>query len=183
MERWTREFGRRMREDGVRDTWKWLFGHGVPTVFGIPIIKYHRVDDRIYLGPQQGKFACRLLASIGVTASVSMRTEYDDVNNGVGFSKYLQLPTQDGMAPSVEQLEQGADFIQHVIDNGGAVYVHCQTGLGRGPTMVIAYLIGTGLTFQQAYEMVESVRPFTSLTKSQFERLSEFERSRTDVIS
>ncbi len=154
----------------------------MPTVLGIPILKYHRIERGLLLGPQHGNFGRRILTKHGVTASVSLRLHYDDSINGIGFEEYLQLPTWDGTAPTIEQLEDGVDFIRRIIDNGGAVYVHCQTGLGRGPTMVAAFLMSEGRSLQQACRMIESVRPFIAITQPQFERLKEFQKTLPESV-
>jgi hypothetical protein len=172
---WVLEFGGRLREDGAGNTWKWLYGHGVPTVLKIPIIKYHRVADNIYVGPQHGKFGQKRLAAAGVTASLNLRTGFSDVERGIGFRDYCQLSTMDGTPPTLEQLREGIEFIRRVTDSGGSVYIHCQTGLGRGPTMAAAYLISRGRSLDEACRMIRAVRPFTNIRPEQMQRLREFE--------
>ncbi|HEX8018609.1 protein-tyrosine phosphatase family protein [Mucilaginibacter sp.] len=54
---------------------------------------------------------------------------------------------------------------------GGTVYIHCRQGSGRGPTMAIAYLISTGLTYEDAFSLVKKVRTFINLCPGQLVRL------------
>ena len=49
-------------------------------------------------------------------------------------------------------------------------------GLGRGPTMTIAYLLKTGLTFDDAIAMVKKVRTFINPRKSQVEVLKQLQQ-------
>jgi protein-tyrosine phosphatase len=91
-----------------------------------------------------------------------------------GF-KYLHIPTIDNTPPLLEDLMRGADFMDIEIKSGGKVYVHCRQGLGRGPTMAIAYLIKSGLTFEDAFKLVKSVRTFINPRPGQIERLKELE--------
>jgi len=165
-----------MRNGGPTDVWIWVYGHGVPMIFGIPIVKYHRITDNIFLGPQHGKLGRRLLGTAGITASLNLRSVYCDVDHGVGFSDYLHLSIKDMSPPTLAQLREGAEFIHRVIDDGGRVYVHCQGGLGRSPTMVAAFLINEGRSLEEACRMIYAVRPFTAFEPSQLERLKEFER-------
>jgi protein-tyrosine phosphatase len=58
--------------------------------------------------------------------------------------------------------------------NGGSVYVHCGSGIGRAPTMGAAYLINTGLTLGEAWETIGKVRPFIRPTAVQVERIEQF---------
>jgi dual specificity MAP kinase phosphatase len=78
-------------------------------------------------------------------------------------------------APSIEQLEKGIGFIKNQIANGGKVYVHCRLGEGRGPTMAIAYLIGTGMLYEDAFKLVKGIRPYIRPTKSQRQVLQKLE--------
>jgi protein-tyrosine phosphatase len=92
-----------------------------------------------------------------------------------GF-KYLHLPTIDNTPPPMEDLIKGADFIDQEIKHGGKVYIHCRQGLGRGPTMTLAYLLKKGLTFDDALAMVKGVRPFIDPRPEQIQRLKELEK-------
>jgi protein-tyrosine phosphatase len=94
------------------------------------------------------------------------------VHEGV---KYLHLPTVDNTPPPLEVLIQGADFIDEEIRNHGVVYVHCRQGLGRGPTMAMAYLIKLSMTYKEAYDMVRKVRIFINPRPGQKRRLHELE--------
>ena len=82
----------------------------------------------------------------------------------------------DNTPPPLDVLIEGADFADSEIKNGGKVYIHCRQGLGRGPTMMIAYLIRTGLTYEDAYNMVRRVRTFINPRPGQIARLKELEQ-------
>jgi dual specificity MAP kinase phosphatase len=85
----------------------------------------------------------------------------------------LHLPTKDNEAPSLHDLIKGTDFIVHEIAIGGKIYIHCRKGLGRGPTMAIAYLMRRGATLEDALSLIKKVRPFISPTVAQIGRLNE----------
>lgn len=180
---WVGQFRRKLDSAGPGELWAWAYGHGIPTVFGIPIMRYHKITEQIYLGPQHGKLAHRRFANLGIAASVNMRTGYSDVENGIGFGEYLQLPTTDGEAPTLEQLYQGCEFIRRIVRRGESVYIHCQTGLGRGPTMAAAFLIGEGRSMEDAIAAIKHVRPFTDLQPSQLAALRRFEADCRDSRS
>jgi protein-tyrosine phosphatase len=90
--------------------------------------------------------------------------------------KVLHLPTPDQQPPKLSDLAKGAKFIAEEIQEGGKVYVHCAHGEGRGPSMVIAYLISTGMTYEDGYEQVRKVRRFIRPTSTQIQQLKEFEK-------
>jgi protein-tyrosine phosphatase len=144
-------------------------------IAGVPRLKRSQITAHLFLGSQYNLQGLKKLKALGVTAIVNMRmhnTYEEAVYEGI---KYLHLPTVDNTAPPMDVLIKGAEFIDTEIKNNGIVYVHCRQGLGRGPTMAIAYLIKFGLTFDDAYAMVKKVRVFINPMASQVKRLRELE--------
>src|SRR5690606_6095984 len=89
--------------------------------------------------------------------------------------KTLHLPTRDRNAQTVDDLQRGVQFIQQEVEAGGKVYIHCRAGVGRGPTMMIAYLMTIGYTVQESLDLIKKVRVFIQPTRAQMKRLYEFE--------
>jgi protein-tyrosine phosphatase len=145
-------------------------------LYGLPILKHSQITAALFLGSQYNLIGLEKLKALGVTAIVNMRMHsvYSEAQY-VGF-KYLHLPTPDNTPPTLDDLRKGADFMDREIKAGGKVYVHCRQGLGRGPTMAIAYLIKAGATFADALALVKQVRPFIRPRAGQVQRLREFEK-------
>lgn len=151
------------------------YDHIYRKITGFPTIKRSLITSSLYLGGQYKISALHRLSKYGVTAIVNMRTTpIPDEVKKLGI-RTLHLPTQDLHAPTLKQLHEGVAFIQKEIDNQGKVYIHCHLGEGRGPTMVIAYLISTGLTLTDAFEEVRAVRKFIQPTTVQLAQLKKFE--------
>ncbi|MCR8557052.1 dual specificity protein phosphatase family protein [Mucilaginibacter sp. BJC16-A38] len=144
-------------------------------IAGVPRLNRSQITAHLFLGSQYNLLGLRKLKALGVTAIVNMRTHNDYSDAEHEGIKYLHLPTVDNTPPPLEVLLKGADFIDQEIKSGGIVYVHCRQGLGRGPTMAMAYLIKTGLTFADAYAMIKRVRIFINPRPGQVERLKELE--------
>lgn len=89
--------------------------------------------------------------------------------------RYLHLRVPDFSPPSVIQLEKAVRFIDDVINNNGAVLVHCLMGVGRTGTVLSAYLIFKGLFVDQALVQLRSLRPGSVETSSQVQMLKRFE--------
>jgi len=154
-----------------------IFDHGYRHLTGLPQLKKSLITPTLYVGGQYGTNGLTRLHTWGVTAIVNMRMHaIHKAVNKLGV-KILHLPTIDQHAPSQEHLAKGVEFIQKEIDDGGKVYIHCMWGEGRGPTMAIAYLMSTGLTFQDAYDHVKKVRTFINPTGVQIEALKTFEHT------
>lgn len=142
---------------------------------GIPRLKRSQISANLFLGGQYSLRGLRKLKEIQITAIVNMRETsiYHEAHHQ-GF-KYLHLPTIDNTPPTLEDLMKGAEFIDEEIKNKGKVYIHCRQGLGRGPSMAIAYLLKLGTTYEDAFALVKSVRTFINPRPEQITRLKELE--------
>ncbi|MBD1362180.1 dual specificity protein phosphatase family protein [Mucilaginibacter sp. ZT4R22] len=145
-------------------------------VYGIPNIKRSQITAHLFLGSQYNLIGLKKLKALGVTAIVNMRIHSVYTEAQYGGFKYLHLPTVDNTPPDLDTLLKGATFMETEIKAGGIVYVHCRQGLGRGPTMAIAYLIKAGATYQDAFDLVKSVRTFINPRPGQIQRLKELEK-------
>jgi protein-tyrosine phosphatase len=105
---------------------------------------------------------------------VNLRIEFDDADAGIAPERYLYLPTEDDHAPTLEALSRGVAFIMEEIKSGGAVYVHCGSGIGRAATMAAAYLIDSGLTPDEAWAGVREARPFIRPTPPQLQQIERY---------
>jgi protein-tyrosine phosphatase len=145
-------------------------------ITGIPRLKRSQITADLFLGSQYNLVGLQKLKAIGITAIVNMRvhdTYEEAVYEGI---KYLHLPTVDNTPPPLEVLIKGAEFIDNEIKNKGKVYVHCRQGLGRGPTMAMAYLEKLGMTYEDAYAMIRKVRVFINPRPGQIKRLKELQK-------
>ncbi len=142
---------------------------------GIPTLKRSQITADLYLGGQYNLRGLRKLKLMGITAIVNMRQHsiYQEIRYG-GFH-YLHLPTIDNTPPTLEDLMKGADFVDAEIKNKGKVYIHCRQGLGRGPSMAIAYLLKRGTTYDDAFALVKSVRTFINPRPTQIVQLKQLE--------
>jgi protein-tyrosine phosphatase len=142
---------------------------------GLPNLERSKITASLFLGSQYNLIGLEKLKRIGITAIVNMRIH--NVYNSATHKgvRYLHLPTMDNKPTSILNLIKGIHFIENEITLGGKVYVHCRQGLGRGPSMVIAYLIFKGNIFDDAFRLVKNVRPFINPRQSQVARLRELE--------
>jgi len=165
----------RLRTQGVRTTLVWLYGRGVPKITGIPITKYSRITKQLYVGAQFRRMGKRRLKKLGITGVVNMRIEYDDAAHDLTLDHYCHLPTIDDVAPTLDHLDEGVAFIRQVVAEGGKVYIHCAGGIGRAPTMAIAYFVRHGFSVDEAMRLIKQVRPFINIMPVQMEQLRRFE--------
>ncbi|MBU7582226.1 MAG: dual specificity protein phosphatase family protein [Nostoc sp. TH1S01] len=114
------------------------------------------------------------LQTLGIQAIVSLM---DDPSNLDLYQQanmpYLWLPIKGGTAPSREQLQELQSFItsQNYINN--AVAVHCTSGRRRTGTILAAYLIQTGSSYNQSMQMIVNANPNVELRAAQTDFLQE----------
>jgi protein-tyrosine phosphatase len=166
----------RLREQGLRVTALWLMDHALRLLTGMSPSRTSRIGPHIYLGGQHYRHGLGRMARLGISASVSLRETADDGARGLALEKHLWLPTLDDTAPTVEDLRAANAFIAEALAEGRGVYVHCFSGVGRAATTVAAYLMTTGLTPEQAWATIRSVRPFVRPNAVQTKAVGQFHR-------
>lgn len=139
-----------------------------------PELKYSHVAPNIYLGGKYPRKAYEIFEDWGVTGIISMRT-HESPPAPVGIS-LLRLPTKDWSAPAIRDFKKGVEFINHHVRQGGSVYIHCQLGEGRGPSMAAAYLVTKGFSVDEAVTQLAKYRPFVKPNEKQLKRLAEWQQ-------
>lgn len=160
-------------------SWQRQLDHTYRYIIGVPILRYSEISPQLYLGGQYSTRGYRILENRGITGIVSMRTHARANLPNLRQVEMLHLPTKDQHAPTLEQLQKGVEFISRHLKKGGKVYIHCAFGEGRGPTMMAAYLMSTGMTMEDALTQIIKVRGFIRPSRAQYQRLREFEKQIT----
>jgi atypical dual specificity phosphatase len=108
------------------------------------------------------------LQASGIGAIVSV---LDDPSNLDVYQQvdipFRWLPIQGGTPPSRDQIQELAHFIDEQQLQGLAVAVHCTNGLRRTGTMLAAYLIHIGSTYDSAIQTIQSANPQVELRSAQ----------------
>lgn len=137
--------------------------------------EFNYIDDGVYIGTNlccQSHFDESLLKD-GVAADISMEAEQVDTPYGVEF--YVWIPVEDHKAPTQGQLEFGVSTLEKLIGMGKKIYLHCQHGHGRSPTLFAAYLIKTrNMDVEQASEFIKERRSTIHITEPQTQALQRY---------
>ncbi|PIR47095.1 MAG: hypothetical protein COV07_00810 [Candidatus Vogelbacteria bacterium CG10_big_fil_rev_8_21_14_0_10_45_14] len=147
------------------------------------VFNWSKVEEYIYLGPSP---CCDLhfgeeLLKEGISAVISLEGEKNFAPAGVEM--YLWFPTEDGSAPTMDQIKLGIRTIDELVRMGKKVYVHCRFGMGRAPTLVAAHFIKHGLSVSEAVSYIKRTRSNFVITQAQYDILSEYEEHvRTKMI-
>ncbi len=137
-------------------------------------LDFNYIADGIYIGTNQ---CCKThfdenLKKEGISADISLEEERIDAPFGVEF--YIWIPVKNHKAPIKDQLEFGVSILEKIIAMHKKVYVHCQNGHGRAPTLVAAYLIRKGKSFEEAERFIKLKRPSIHLEEVQRQALLNF---------
>ncbi|MBI2020660.1 dual specificity protein phosphatase family protein [Candidatus Daviesbacteria bacterium] len=137
-------------------------------------LEFDYITSGIYIGTNQ---CCQThfdekLKKEGITADISLEEERMDAPFGVDF--YVWIPVKNRTAPTQDQLNFGVSTLENLISLKKKIYVHCQNGHGRAPTLVAAYLISQGKSSTEAVEFIKSKRPAIHLEEVQASALETF---------
>lgn len=122
-----------------------------------------RVAPWLLIGPSLAPQHCGQLRDAGVTHIVDLRAESSDDQEALealGF-EWLRIPTPNEGVPTDLQFRQLLRWIgQHSDEERLPVlYLHCEGGLGRTPTVAVALLMQQAFTLAEASRLVRAARP------------------------
>ncbi len=98
----------------------------------------------------------------------TLSAEYDA--NGID---YVRTPIQDGSADAMaERLEAALHDLRDLVGSGSRVYLHCNAGMNRAPTLAIAFLRAyRQMSLEEAMQLVKKQRacgPFMTVLEEYF---------------
>lgn len=143
---------------------------------GLKGFDYDQINDDVYIGTNM---CCqfgfnRELLSKNVRADISLEELRVDAPMGVDY--FLWLPTKDHEAPDPDKLMFGVQALEFLLSKKIKLYIHCQHGHGRAPTLFAAYLIKKGMTVDEAVKSIQAKRPAIDISPHQLEALADFKK-------
>ena len=95
-----------------------------------------------------------------------------------GRKSSLGLHVPEFVEISIETIETCVSQLREVIGSQGRIFLHCREGVGRAPSMAIAYLVSEGYSLEEAFELVSESRKIVNLSSQQFTSLQLFAASK-----
>jgi protein-tyrosine phosphatase len=135
------------------------------------------ITDHLAVGGRIRPQDIKALAGVGITHVVDTRAEHRDDAQALAKEhiELLSLPTPDTRPFTIEQMMQGAQWVQQRMEQGGRVLIHCEHGVGRSALLACAVLVYGGMHARDALQLVQQKRWQAAPNHSQVVRLREFE--------
>lgn len=122
----------------------------------------------LLVGPALDRSGYAELAAEGVTHVLDLREEASDdpeQMRSLGLT-WRQVPIVDRAAPTRAQLDEINAWLDQA-EEQPVVYVHCEGGLGRSPTIAMALLMRRGFTRAEAHRFMLTARSVAAPTPDQ----------------
>jgi predicted protein tyrosine phosphatase len=133
----------------------------------------------LYIGNQRDAASREKLDELGIThvVNVTSHLPMHFEENGI---TYKRLPATDSGSQNLKQyFTEAIEFIDSAKTSNGKVLVHCQAGVSRSPTIVIAYLLARSQykSLTDAFSFVKDRRAIVAPNINFMGQLLEFEQN------
>lgn len=133
------------------------------------------IDDSIFIGTQVDSANKQQLQKLGVTHVLNASSE--SPNSYEDDFEYLKLALDDSAEVDItETFSRAFEFIDRCMEEKGRLFIHCQLGVSRSATILIAYIMRSyNTTLHNAIAMVRSRRQQILPNKGFLKQLGRFE--------
>ncbi|XP_043931065.1 dual specificity protein phosphatase 10-like [Protopterus annectens] len=131
----------------------------------------------LFLGSEKDAQDLEKMRNLNIAYVVNVTTHLPLYHAETGLIRYKRLPATDNSKQNLRQyFEEAFEFIEEAHQCSKGVLVHCQAGVSRSATIVVAYLMKhTLMTMADAYKYVKGKRPIISPNLNFMGQLQEFE--------
>ncbi|XP_063173074.1 dual specificity protein phosphatase 10-like [Candoia aspera] len=131
----------------------------------------------LFLGNERDAQNLEKMLHLNVGHVLNVTTHLPLYHADSGRLRYKRLPATDNNRQDLRQyFEEAFEFIEEAQQSGKGVLIHCQAGVSRSATIVIAYLMKhTLMTMGDAYKYVKGRRPVISPNLNFMGQLLQFE--------
>ena len=130
----------------------------------------------LYLGSDEVSIDLDALSDHGIGHIINCTSDRPNYFETAGV-KYLQVKVNDHRDDDIHQyFEQTSCFIENAKQSGSSVLVHCQKGMSRSSTIVLAYLMRfADMNLISAFSHTKKIRPLISPNVGFMEQLLKLE--------
>jgi atypical dual specificity phosphatase len=136
--------------------------------------KLHYVIDGVYIGSQDSAVNLPALNECKITHILNVAT---GIKNAFPEQyKYLSIELLDLPETNIREVFSRTNkFIQQAIADNGRVLVHCNAGISRSSSIVLAYLLAIHrMKYEDAYELLKRARSIIRPNEGFVKQLKEY---------
>lgn len=139
----------------------------------------------LFLGNERDAQDLELMQRLNIGYVLNVTTHLPLFHYERGLLSYKRLPATDSNKQNLRQyFEEAFEFIEEAHRAGQGLLIHCQAGVSRSATIVIAYLMKhTWMTMTDAYKFVKARRPIISPNLNFMGQLLEFEEDLNNGVT
>ncbi|GCC26743.1 dual specificity protein phosphatase 10 [Chiloscyllium punctatum] len=157
----------------------------IPTTPDIENAELTPILPFLFLGNEQDAQDIEKMQRMNVGYIINVTTHLPLYHYEKGIFRYKRLPATDSNKQNLRQyFEEAFEFIEEAHQCGKGLLIHCQAGVSRSATVVIAYLMKhTRMTMTDAYKFVKGKRPIISPNLNFMGQLLEFEEDLNNGVT
>ncbi|XP_038666636.1 dual specificity protein phosphatase 10 [Scyliorhinus canicula] len=157
----------------------------IPTTPDIENAQLTPILPFLFLGNEQDAQDIEKMQRMNVGYIINVTTHLPLYHYEQGIFRYKRLPATDSNKQNLRQyFEEAFEFIEEAHQCGKGLLIHCQAGVSRSATIVIAYLMKhTLMTMTDAYKFVKGKRPIISPNLNFMGQLLEFEEDLNNGVT
>ena len=115
-----------------------------------------KITDRIFIGNYYSAEMLDYGNRNSITHVLNCTPHY---HKGLKDLTVNQINIDDGFEIPAESVLFGIRMISEAVRSGGRILVHCHAGISRSPSMVAAYLMYNGFSWDEAVDFIRRRRP------------------------
>uniref|UniRef100_A0A8D0AZA5 Dual specificity protein phosphatase 10 n=1 Tax=Salvator merianae TaxID=96440 RepID=A0A8D0AZA5_SALMN len=157
----------------------------IPTTPDIENAELTPILPFLFLGNEQDAQDLEKMQRLNIGYIINVTTHLPLYHYEKGLFNYKRLPATDSNKQNLRQyFEEAFEFIEEAHQCGKGLLIHCQAGVSRSATIVIAYLMKhTRMTMTDAYKFVKGKRPIISPNLNFMGQLLEFEEDLNNGVT
>ncbi|KAK2515215.1 Dusp10 [Columba livia] len=157
----------------------------IPTTPDIENAELTPILPFLFLGNEHDAQDLEKMQRLNIGYVINVTTHLPLYHYEKGLFNYKRLPATDSNKQNLRQyFEEAFEFIEEAHQCGKGLLIHCQAGVSRSATIVIAYLMKhTRMTMTDAYKFVKGKRPIISPNLNFMGQLLEFEEDLNNGVT
>lgn len=112
-----------------------------------------KIDDRVFLADWKAATNLSILNDLEITKVISIGNEAEmEFYSFFDEIEYLKIVIED---KEDSNISEWFDKTNHFLSEGNCL-VHCRAGISRSVTIILAYLMNKGMSYQEAFSVLKA---------------------------